>query len=175
LCNPNVLGSWLLQKWFPDYRPNPKKEKIEISKLDEEALIYSMPWLGNDRGTVEHFESEKEKEVTKKGVFHEEEYRYITKKKAKTYLCTLIINKRELEIGKRDTEFIITLPKETRRKKKIIVFRRSNLIANPGSVLMERRHYSDWLANLWSDKRLFFGDATIKSFLKNNIDHEAFW
>jgi hypothetical protein len=39
LCNPNSLGSWMIQKWFPDYKPNAKKEKFEISneELPEKA------------------------------------------------------------------------------------------------------------------------------------------
>lgn len=175
LCNPNVLGSWMIQRWFPDYHPDPVKEKTAVSQIDQEAFIYSMPWLGGSRGTVDHFEDNKEQEITKKGVFQKEEYQYITKKKAQVYLCTLIISKREFDLGKYKEKYIISSVKESRRNKKIIVFRRSSLISNPGSVFADKKHYSDWLAQLWNHQKLLFSDATVKNFLKDNIDRETFW
>lgn len=174
LCNPNILGSWMIQKWFPDFRPDPKKEKLE---LKNEALIYSMPWLGNDRGTIEYFETEEEKKVTKQGIFHEKEYSFLTKEKAKKYICSLIIGEgqREIEIGRKDNIFIISEPTK-RPDKKLICFRRSNLINYKGNIrLGDKRYYMQWLTNLWARGRLYFSNAGIKTFLENNIDREFSW
>src|SRR5438874_410080 len=40
LCNPNAKGAWIIQKWFPKYKPSEEKEKTESNA---EAFIYSKP------------------------------------------------------------------------------------------------------------------------------------
>lgn len=174
VCNPNILGSWQIHKWFPKFRPDSKKEKLEVNKK-EDALIYSMPWLGGNRGTIEKLEDEEEKQITKYGVFRSREYDYLTTEKPGRHICSLIIGSKELELSRKKDKFIVSEPVRRTTKKRTVCFARFNLIHNPNSVIGDKVYYSDWLASLWSRERLKFTNPVIKTFLENKLDNLYSW
>ncbi|CAG8465844.1 22870_t:CDS:10 [Gigaspora margarita] len=64
-----------------------------------ELVYYNNMKPSKHRGTVEHFEDDKEKTITKQGLFQQQEYDNLTILKPTKYLCHLIINTHTLELA----------------------------------------------------------------------------
>jgi hypothetical protein len=173
LCNPNAKGAWIIQKWAPFYKPSEKKEKIE-SKGD--VFIYSMPWPENKkRGVIDLLESIETQKTTKQGLYPENEDLFITNDSPTHYFYSFVIAGREMEFGRRYEEFIVSEAEKERKNKKIIVFKRSDMIVYKNAILGDKKWYADWWYNLLACQRLKFNSHSIRDHFIYKTSQDFRW
>jgi hypothetical protein len=173
LCNANAKGTWFIQKWVPNYKPS---SEVEKSESKENVFIYSMPWAkGKERGVIDLLENIEQKKTTKEGLFPESENLFITNKQTAQYLYSFVIAGREFEFGRNRNNFIISEAKRERRIKKIIVFRKSDLIVYKDSILGDKNWYSDWWYNLLASQRVRFNSYSLRDHFINKTSQDFRW
>jgi hypothetical protein len=88
---------------------------------------------------IDLLESIETQKTTKQGLYPENEELFITDEKPSHYVYSFVISGREMEFGRRYEKFVISEAEKERKNKKIIVFKRSDIIVYENAILGDKK------------------------------------